>query len=410
MTERSVIIAGAGIAGLTAALSFAAEGFSVTIFERAERLDEAGAGLQISPNATRILRRLGVLEPLAADAIQPSSIALRRAADLADLAQVPLGKEAERRWGAPYLVAHRADLQRALLDAVRAIPAIRLHLDAEVNRISFADGQAHVTVKQSEKLHKAESKLVIGSDGVWSKLRLLAGGNHSRFSGHIAFRTVLDTERLPRSHRGLVLSSDVVSALLAPDFHIVAYPLRNAREINLVAVTKGADMEARWANEMDTGQLTTALQRTAPELARAIHTADWRAWPIHTASARDRWTYAGRLALIGDAAHAMTPYAAQGAAMAIEDAALLAGLAGQSNDIPAALEKFEHLRRPRIARVARRASFNHFVWHARGPVALARDLVLRRREGADLAADLDWLYAYDVDNEIAAQSENCAAI
>lgn len=410
MAERSVIIAGAGVAGLTAALSFAAEGFSVTIFERAERLDQAGAGLQISPNATRILRRLGVLERLAADAIQPSAIALRRAVDLADIAQVPLGKEAERRWGAPYLVAHRADLQRALLDAVRAIPAIRLHLDAEVDRVSFADGQTTVAIKQTGKLHEAESELIVGADGVWSKLRLLAGGSHSRFSGYIAFRTILDTEDLPRSHHAPVFPGDAVSALLAPDFHFVAYPLRNGREINLVAVTKGADMEARWANEMDTGQLTAALQKTAPELARAIHAADWRAWPIHTVSARDRWTYAGGLALIGDAAHAMTPYAAQGAAMAIEDAALLAGLAARSNDMPATLEKFEHLRRSRIARVARRASFNRFVWHARGPVALARNLVLRRRKGADLAADMDWLYAYDVENEIAAQSVNCAAV
>lgn len=398
MAERFIIIAGAGIAGLTAALCFAAKGFSVLVLERAERLEETGAGLQISPNATRILARLGVLEHLRRQAVRPSSISLKSAFSLATLARVPLGEAAEKRWRAPYLTAHRADLQRALLECVRNTPAIRLETGVTVKNARFEPGRATAIVEEDAVTSEKHCNLLIGADGVWSSLRHVAGSVESRFSGYIAYRATIKTDDIASSASADLFALDTVTAFLAPRFHLVAYPLRLGTEINLVAVTRGKEMAERWTNDADTARLNAATAKIAPALSGLIDKAAWTAWPIHAVKGGGHWMHPGGLALIGDAAHALTPYAAQGAAMAIEDAAILAELAAGSRDMMPALQRFEELRRPRVARVARRGRFNHFVWHARGPVALARNFVLKTRSEDSLAADLDWLYGYDAED------------
>jgi len=393
MADR-VVIAGAGVAGLTAALSFATRGFLVTVFERAVHLEEVGAGLQLSPNATRILRSLGVLEHLKRGAVQPLAIVLKDAATLASLARMPLGASTERRWGAPYLVAHRADLQHALLERVHEFPAITLVTGAEVRDARFSPGRVAVKFQLRGSERQEFCRLLVGADGVWSRLRPLAGGGESRFSGFVAYRAVLRLSGHQAENE--IVSRDTVTAFLSPRFHLVAYPLRGGAEINLVAITKGVEMGRRWADNADMAPLYAAASSAAPALSALIARAGrWTAWPLHQAERSARWVHPGGLAMIGDAAHALTPYAAQGAAMAIEDAALLAELVTGRADTASALAAFEELRRPRLARVARRGDFNRFVWHAGGPVALARNLVLRWKSEESLAADLDWLYGYD---------------
>lgn len=397
MPAGKVIIAGAGVAGLTAALAFAGHGFDVEVFERSPKLEEVGAGLQLSPNATHILDRLGALSGLLPLAVQPEAVILRTAATLGELARVPLGRIAQARWGAPYLVAHRADLQRTLLAAVAACQTIRLVTGATFTNIRHDGREITATVETPEGAQETSGMLLIGSDGVWSAVRSFVGtSGRSRFTGELAWRTLVQRD----SSQGRLLAnlgaSKVVTAFLHHGFHLVAYPVRSGDAFNLVAFTPGRRISEDWNGEADIAQLKRAMHGIAPALASlADHGAAWTAWPIHTVDPQERWT-TQEMALIGDAAHAMPPFAAQGAAMAIEDAYTLAArVAAAPENLSAALAGWEASRRPRIARVARRGALNHFAWHARGPVAFARNLVLKALPSDKLASDLDWLYGWD---------------
>ncbi|MEI5677388.1 MULTISPECIES: FAD-dependent monooxygenase [unclassified Mesorhizobium] len=389
-----IVVAGAGIAGLTAALAFVRSGFAVDVFERSEKLEEAGAGIQLSPNATRILDNLGVLEFLLPKAVQPEAVILRDAKTLKALARVPLGAMAQKRWGAPYIVAHRADLQAALLDAAKRQPLIQLITNATVRSATSQDGLASVAVEQSGTVDRTTAFLAVGADGVWSALRDGASAK-SRFTGELAWRTMIDSKSPQGRAFAEISAADCVNAFLHPGFHLIAYPVRGGAAFNIVAFTPGKRIAESWAGAADASILKQAMRNTAPALARlADEAGPWTAWPIHTVDPKAPWT-APASALIGDAAHAMTPFAAQGAAMAIEDAETLAAfVAATPDDLPAALAAWEASRRPRIEKVARRGAFNHFAWHAKGPVAVARNLVLRTRSPEKLAADLDWLYGW----------------
>lgn len=374
--SRSVAIAGAGIAGLTAALSFARKGIATDIFERAPVLSEVGAGLQLSPNATRILERLGLLSQLEQVWSEPTAIDLVSGLSLRTLASVPSGPFARQRWTSPYAVLHRAGLQRILLDAVDAEPLCRLHLGAPIEaagNLSPLNG----------------SRLTIGADGVWSSMRnRVQGSGKARFSGNIAWRLTLGDAETPA-----VFDASKVTAYLGPGCHLVAYPLRQAGRFNLVAITAGHDdgdisSEARLAEKR--GSLLAAFAGWHPRLLDSLRkAAEPTIWPLYEVS-EGVWHQGEGTVLIGDAAHAMMPFAAQGAAMAIEDgfelAAFIAG--GQS------LAAFAAHRKRRVARVRGRGAFNRFAYHARGPVRLGRDLVLSMRRPESLAADFDWLYGY----------------
>jgi len=396
--SRQIIIAGAGIAGLTAALSFASKGYDVQLYERAPKLDEAGAGLQLSPNATRILGGLGVLDVLLPAAVKPEAVVLRDARTLREVTRVPLGSAAERRWGAPYLVAHRADLQSALLARVARETGIRLVTDAAVRDLAIHRHGVTASVDRDCKVSEAEGHLVVAADGVWSSIRGLAGEGKSRFSGDVAWRTTLRADSPAGMALLAIAPANVVTAFMYPSAHLIAYPVRGGQAINLVALARNDTLGEVSPGKADPALLQAALRGTAHGIARlALDAGPWTLWPLHTVDPRQPWTVPGGLALIGDAAHAMTPFAAQGAAMAIEDAATLAALvAAFPDDLPKALERYEAVRRPRIAKVSRRGAFNRFTWHASGPVALMRDLVLNARAPGKLASDLDWLYGWTV--------------
>lgn len=397
MGTLPIVVAGAGIAGLSAALAFAARGFSVEVFERAPVLEEVGAGVQLSPNATRLLARLDVLGRLRGTAVRPHAIQMKKASSLRTIARLPLGEDAEDRWKAPYLVVHRAVLQAALVARVKEMPAINVTMDASVRGLQAHAQGVGVTVERPGGPATVDATLLVAADGVWSNLRGLLGETRaSRFTGHIAWRTVLDTEAAA-DVAAEILPPDTVTAFLSPRFHLVAYPLHGGR-MNLVAVTRGVAREQGWQRSGEPAALLEAMAEAAGPLTRLAARTQWTTWPIHETAGRGPWTKDGRVALIGDAAHAMTPFAAQGAAMAIEDAYVLAKTVGRHrDDLDRALKAYEALRRPRIASVARRAAFNGFVWHAAGPLAFGRDIVLRLRRPAGLAADFDWLYGWDPD-------------
>lgn len=399
--SRQVVIAGAGIAGLTAAIAFAGRGHAVTLLEQARQIEAAGAGLQLSPNATRILRRLGVLDRLLADAIRPEAVVLRDAASLRELARVPLGQAGEDRWRAPYLVAHRADLQAALTARVAECPEIQLVTGARVTKIAVSPQDIVATAETDGGGIEARGGLLVGADGVWSSVRTLLCGSEpafskSRFSGELAWRATIAATSAAGQAFAVIGAADCVTTFLHPGFHMVAYPVSKGSAFNLAAFTKGERIAEGWSGHADPAVLSGAMHGTSPALARLVALAGpWTAFAIHTVDQR-RWTMPQGIALIGDAAHAMTPFAAQGAAMGIEDAATLADLVGGSPDEPTlSLGAWENLRRPRVEKVLRRGALNRLAWHAWGPVAIARNLVLATRPGEKLAADLDWLYGWE---------------
>lgn len=400
--SRQIVIAGAGVAGLTAALAFAERGYSVQVFEQAQRLEAAGAGIQLSPNATRILRQLGVLDRLLPAAVRPEAVVLKDARTLRQLARVPLGQAGENRWGAPYVVAHRADVQAALMVRVAEMPDVHLTLGARVEKIATGSHGVTATVEIGGKTAEEQGALLVGADGVWSAVRGLVEAKtmaspRSRFSGELAWRATVAADSSAGQAFVAIGAADCVTTFLHPGFHMVAYPVSKGDAFNLAAFTKGERIAEGWSGHADPGILAAAMRGTAPGLVKLVEMAGpWLTWPLHTVEQKQPWTTPAGIALIGDAAHAMTPFAAQGAAMAIEDAALLATLVA---DFPAdprqSLTIWENLRRPRVKKVLKRGALNRLAWHARGPVALARNLVLATRPAEKLAADLDWLYGWE---------------
>jgi len=377
MPAKHAAIVGAGIAGLTAALALAQRGISSEIFEQAPELTEVGAGLQISPNASRILAELGVLARLTDAWLEPDSIQLISGTSLRRLAAVPAGSFARARWGAPYGVLHRSTLQQTLLDAVANEPLCQIHLGAQIKGRPLSDRQAD---------------LLIGADGVWSQVRESIEGSPSpRFSGNIAYRFTVDAANAPA-----FLERTSVSAILGPSAHLVCYPLREANRFNMVAITAGNAASHDWTNqptEAQRQQLLSRFSRWHPAIVELFaKTGDVTFWPLYETT-NGRWHDGHNCVLIGDAAHAMMPFAAQGAAMAIEDAYELA-LFAPSHPVAEALRLFEAHRTPRIARLRQRGAFNQFAYHARGPMRIGRDIVLALRPPQSLAADLDWIYGY----------------
>lgn len=402
--SRQIVIAGGGIAGLTAAIAFAARGFSVHLFERAAKPQEVGAGLQLSPNATRLLFRLGLPDRLRAATIRPEAVILRRALDLREIARVPLGEQAMKRWRSPYLVLHRADLHAALLAIALRLPDVDISPSSIVTDAAFHSGGVTVAVEQEGRMRELDALLMVGADGVWSGMRRVLGGGESRFSGKVAWRTTVRADSETLAPVVDIIRRDSVTALLHPNAHLIAYPIRAGSAVNIAAFTRGTLPGTGWSRDTDGAPLKAALGDAAFPLASFLRSIDnWTMWPLHTVSPKSPWTKQAGAVLIGDAAHAMTPFAAQGAASAIEDAYVLAACIGdQPGDIAAALARYERIRRPRVAAVVRRGALNAFAWHARGPVAAVRDMVLAARTSDRLAADFDWLYGWDADEALAA--------
>ncbi len=395
-----VVIAGAGIAGLTAAIAFAGHGFPVRVYEQAQRFEPFGAGLQLSPNATHVLRSFGVLDLLRPKAVQPAAVLLRNAATLDVLARIPLGETAERRWKAPYLVAHRADLHDALAQRAAQDGLIEIVNGARATgEVAIREHGLTATFARDGGRETVDAGFVVAADGVWSDLRAkLFPATRRRFSGSLAWRATVGADSPAGQAFCAVTSPDCVTAFLDPAFHLVAYPVSGGTAFNLVAFTKGpADADGR-SSAADMSVLAQAMRRAPAVLADVVRqTGAWTVWPLNTVDQDGPWTRPEGIALIGDAAHAMTPFAAQGAAMAIEDAATLAWFVATSatrEKRPGLLPEWERQRKARVAKVARRGALNKLAWNAGGPLALGRNLLLRLRPPESLAADLDWLYGW----------------
>jgi salicylate hydroxylase len=360
------IIAGAGIAGLATALALDRVGYRVAVFERARELEEVGAGLQLSPNAIRALEALGIATELQSVGVAARDVTLRSGRTGAVLARIPV----EASDGTGYRSVHRAALQAMLLRAVRSRATIDLRLG--VGLIDLTETESGVELR-FDGGEPDTASLFVAADGVHSLTASRLGMKPPRHTGSTALRYLV---RQPPE-----TASPGIEAWLGPRRHAVSYPLGDGEGRNLVLIQPVAQSDASGF-----GHWNTELQAWIGA-GTALGT-----WPILTVDTSERMMPRRHVVFVGDAAHAMAPYAAQGAAMALEDAVVLAACVSSCTSLTTALSRFSDLRRPRIARVVRRVAFHRLVYHLPAPLSLARDLALARRSPASLSADLAWLY------------------
>ena len=393
--SRTIFVAGAGIGGLTAALSLAARGFRVVVLEKAEQLEEVGAGLQLSPNASSVLIGLGLKERLALRAVTPEAISIMSARAGGEIVRLPLGEAASMRAGAPYWVIHRGDLQRALRAQVDDHPDIELRLGCQFEDLAVHAKGLTVVQRKANARQQDLALALIGADGIWSTVRQhLFPDVQPQFSGLIAWRGTLDATQLPREY-----TARRVQLWMGPSAHLVTYPISGARQINVVAIVPGTWNRPGWSAPGDALELTNVFASSRwPGAARMMINAvdSWRKWALFTLPEGGEWS-SGATALLGDATHAMLPFAAQGAGMAIEDAAVLAkalseGQTDTAAGVAAALRRYGRLRRDRVAHVQRTARSGGRIYHLTGPAALARDLTIRALGPERMLARQNWIY------------------
>jgi len=388
--SRNVIIAGAGIGGLTAALTLARRGFRVVVLEQAERLQETGAGIQLAPNASRILISLGLGEALQPHVVAPTAIRVRQASSGNDIVRIPL-RAVEARYGAPFWVVHRGDLQNVLVEAASNHPDIEIRLGAKVE--DFAAHANGVTVEARLGVQTIDQRgmALIGADGLWSVVReRLTRRAAPHFARRVAWRTLLPIESLTPEFR-----ERVIHLWLGRRSHLVHYPVKGGALINIVAIAADQWREQGWSVPGNRDELLTHFPSqlwARPARALLNLPEQWLKWALFERRPLRHWGK-GPVTLLGDAAHPMLPFLAQGAAMAIEDAAVLAErLAAAPEDAATALRGYEGMRQARTARAQRAAHRNGSHYHHIGVEAMLRNLVLRSMGGERLLSRYDWLY------------------
>jgi salicylate hydroxylase len=392
---RTVYIAGAGIAGLTLALALAKFGATVVVLERSSGIQEIGAGLQISPNARRVLNQLGLDRQIAARSFEPSGIDVYPFRAERPVVTLPLGAAATARYGAPYAVMHRADLAEVLHRACRRFANIDIVFGVRnFDVVSHARGVS-VTVDEAEgKSRSVRAFAFAGADGVNSQTRTgVLGGPEAKYSGFVAWRATLPLDAL----KGVV-ATDRTSLLLGPGFHAVIYPLPHRGRINVVLVARERAASAFGAGPKAPRLPWALLRSRRLDAILAAAEGAWGYWPLATIS--DIAWHEGGVGLLGDAAHAMLPFQAQGAAMAVEDAAILAPLLMTEPTAESAFARFSGMRRERLARVARLSRFNGFAFHMEWPLTLGRNAYLRTQGSPRHLERLDWLYGFDTAPEL----------
>ncbi|MEU4422495.1 FAD-dependent monooxygenase [Actinoplanes sp. NPDC024001] len=385
--QRSVAVIGGGIGGLTAGLCLLRAGFDVHIYEQAARLSEVGAGVQVSPNASRVLHGLGLAGALAATGVKPLAWHQRRWDDGRTLLRAPLAEALEATYGFPHYQMHRADLLAAL---AAAMPAERVHTGHRLT--GFTDHGSSVRVRFAGG-HRVTADVLVGADGIHSTVRQgLFGADTARFTGCVAYRAVVPADRL--KHLDLEVTAQI---WLGPGQHFVHYFISGQRMVNYVAVIE----QDRWTRESwtDHGEIRDALaayQGWHPQVREIIGAADETyVWALFDRPPMPRWS-SGRVTLLGDAAHAMLPFMAQGAAQAVEDGATLAACLREDAAVPDALLRYERLRLPRTARLQEMSAGNKTRFHLPdGPAQRERDRQLTAGSQAWSFNALGWVYEHD---------------
>jgi salicylate hydroxylase len=398
-----VLIAGGGIGGLAAALACSISGNSVQLFERSAEFAEAGAGIQLGPNVVKVLHGWGLADALKSVAAFPDCLLVRSALTGDTLGRLSLGETALQRYGHPYATVHRADLHRLLLTALEPYPKTMLSSGIGVD--SFVQNDTGVTLQLQGASSGLQGDVLVGADGLWSRVRSqLLGDGPPMATGHLAYRALIPQASLPAA-----LRSGHITAWLGPKLHVVQYPVRGGEWLNVVGIVQGRvdGTLDNWNHAANAAALRAALSGMCAPLQNLIQAIDnWRLWalcrrpPMRGAHEQAQ----GWVALLGDAAHPMLPYLAQGAGMAIEDAAELGRCLGQNaragsdagsvsgtnEDIKSGLQRYATVRWQRNARVQARALRNGQIFHATGLMRWGRDLSMTLL--GERVLDLPWLY------------------
>ncbi|AWM76819.1 FAD-dependent monooxygenase [Phenylobacterium parvum] len=386
----TALVVGAGVGGLTTALALARTGVAVTVVEQAGTLGEVGAGLQVSPNASRALFSLGLEAGLSAQAFRPEAVEARGWRRGQTISRAPLGDAALQKYGFPYLHMHRADLVAVLGAACEAEPRITLRLGQAVAACP-RDGTPALVLASGERL---EADVLVGADGIRSLVRqALFGPAAPRFTGNVAWRGLVPAEKLKEAGIG-----PVASLWMGPGAHFVHYYVRGGTLVNFVGVVERDDWrEESWSSRGTAEDLRRDFAGWHPTVRRIVEAAPEDAcfrWALFDRDPLPKWSR-GAVTLLGDACHPTLPFMAQGACMAIEDAAVLAAcLSGRAvNEVPAALERYEALRRPRTAAIQAGSRRNAAIYHLRPPFSWARNLAMQA--GLGMGSTMDDLYSYD---------------
>ena len=363
-------IVGAGIAGLTTALCLHQRGIASKIIEKRPALADEGAGIQITPNAFHVLAGLGLGATFKQRAHASQTVTLRESATHREIVQMPLGEPFAKRHDAPYLVVHRADLMAILHKACKDA-GIPIHFGK-----TLSDEQADIPV--------------IGADGVWSTTRQRIGNVEAKFSNRIAFRAIIDAadgEAFDKTHD--------VTVTFGAKAHFVSYPIKGGKQLNLVCIVQdeqNAKAENRWSAPAASADVLAHLPNWSSTIKTLIkRTNEWQRWPLYTVAPKSPWTN-NTTALIGDAAHAMVPFVAQGGAMAIEDAAVLAHAIATQPDTSKAFKAYESARKARVTKVWQEAMTNGKRYYMSGLTAIARNVGLKAIGGERMANRYNWIY------------------
>jgi 2-polyprenyl-6-methoxyphenol hydroxylase-like FAD-dependent oxidoreductase len=384
--NRPVLIAGGGIGGLAAALGLAQKGIASVLLEKAAALGEIGAGIQLGPNAFHAFDYLGIGQAARGMAVYIDQLRLMDALTAEEITHVDLRDAFRARFGNPYAVVHRGDLHGVFLKACRDHELIELRVNSEV--IGYDQDASSVTARLASG-DDVTGSLLIGADGLWSNIRKsVAADGPPRVSGHTTYRSVIPTGEMPEDLRW-----NAATLWAGPKCHIVHYPLSGWKVFNLVVTCHNDAPEpvaGKPVSDEEVMQGFAHVHARAQDIIR--HGRNWRLWVLCDRDPTERWVD-GRVALLGDAAHPMLQYFAQGACQAMEDAVCLSHMLGTHDDHASALEKYRQQRFPRTARVQLQSRLiGEHIYHPSGEHARLRNAIMRAKTSQDYYDDLAWLY------------------